>query len=86
VYQLAKALGVRPSELLEIGDRFTAFCLDRAVIYFGSTVDAALSKAESEAKNTKAAMAKQTMVINRYLGVQKFRDPAVQGPTRKTTE
>lgn len=84
MYQLAKALGVRPSELLRVSDELAAFHLDRAVTYFGSTVDGELSKAESEARNEKAAAGKQQMVLNRYLGIQKFRDPASSGTVRKT--
>lgn len=82
MYQLAKALQVRPSELLGVADEFTAFCFDRAVTYFGSTIEAALNKAESESKNAKQAASKQQMVLHKYLGVRKFRDPAAEGPKR----
>jgi hypothetical protein len=82
VYQLGKALGVRPSELLGVDDPYAAFCLDRAVIYFGSTLDAALAKAEGESKNAKQAASKQQMVLNKYLGIRKFRDPAGEGNKR----
>jgi hypothetical protein len=82
VYQLAKGLGVRPSELLGVSDPVGAFHFDRAVTYFGSSVEAALSKAEAESKNQKQSKAKQTMVLNKYLGIRKFRDPATEGSKR----
>jgi hypothetical protein len=85
VYGLARALRVRPSELLGVSDPLAAFSLDRAVIYWGSTVDEALQNAEAEANNPKAAATKRAMVMNRYLGIQKFRDPAAEGPKKVRT-
>jgi hypothetical protein len=41
-------------------------------VYWGTTVQGALD----EASNAKNPETKQVMVLNKYLGIQKFRDPA----------
>lgn len=55
-----------------------AFCFDRAVAVFGSTVQAELDEAANKAKTDTQARNKQAMILRRWLdsGEQKFRDPA----------
>jgi hypothetical protein len=59
--------------LLAVEDPYTAYCLDEAVGYFGSYVEARMD--EVKAKNAKTKAAKQENVLRKYTGQkQKFRD------------
>ena len=46
LYRTAKASHSRPSELVEIEDRWAAYQFDNAVIFFGDVVDAASQEQE----------------------------------------
>lgn len=85
LFGLAKATGRAPSEVLGITDEVAAFHLDRAVTYFGNTVENAIHEAVNDAKNKTEALRKSTMTLNKYLGIQRFRDPASGGAKRVST-
>jgi hypothetical protein len=67
-----------------VTDQPTAYYLDRAIYTFGSALEADLEKAGSSGggkhkrSEQQIAMAKQ-MVLNRWLGTQKFAEPAKRG-------
>jgi hypothetical protein len=75
---LAKGLGVRPSELYGIHDEVSAYCFDRAVYTFGSQCEADIEKARAKAKNDKAAQAAAQRALDKWLGIQHFKDPAAR--------
>jgi hypothetical protein len=80
-WQLANQWGTRPSELYGITEALAAHNFDRAVMYFGSHVEAEMHEAAEKAKTNKAAKQKAQQVLNRWLaeegdGIPRFRDPA----------
>lgn len=83
-YRQSKAFSCKPSEILGVTSQPTAFYFDRAIYTFGTALEAEMEKAGASGggKNKKSdqqiAMAKQ-MVLNRWLGTQKFADPAKRG-------
>jgi hypothetical protein len=59
--------------LLAVEDPYTAYCLDEAVGYFGSYVEARMD--EVKAKNEKTKAAKRDNVLRKYTGQKmKYRD------------
>ena len=83
VWLQAKQFSCRPSEILGVDDQPMAFYFDRAVFTFGQALETELDKAgESRGKTKKTAgqvaLARQ-QVIARWLGAQKFADPANRG-------
>jgi hypothetical protein len=77
-WKLSKAYRTRPSDLYGITDEVTAWCFDRAVWVFGSTLESELSEAQHSSKKPQQAMFKQMQVLKAWgLGEMKFRDPAV---------
>ncbi len=50
IYQLSQSLGTRPSELLAIEDAYVAYCLDEAVMVFGTFVTNKLEAVEGKPK------------------------------------
>lgn len=80
----AQQWGVRPSQLVGVSDTYVAYCLDQAVGYYGSWVDAELDKASSKpSKEEVAAVEKRKRRIREILGTAEddktqgqFRDPA----------
>lgn len=81
-WQLATQWQTRPSELYDIREPLAAHNFDRAVMYFGTTVEAEMNAAAEKGKTTKAARQKAQMVLNKWLvepgDDPKFRDPAAQ--------
>lgn len=72
---------VRPSEMLFISDRLAAYCLDRAVWLFGSTLDTELEGCTTKCKTEKDMIRARQRVMDRWFPEQKFakgrfRDPA----------
>lgn len=67
-----------PSELLFIETPFDAFCLNRAVWLFGSTVDGKMEAVEG--KTSKEIQKKRLKVLNKYVpqaaDASGFADPA----------
>jgi hypothetical protein len=73
----------RPSEILGVTEQPAAFYFDRAVFTFGSALESELEKAgQSKGKSKKTdsqiAMARQ-QIMARWLGTQRFADPAKRG-------
>ena len=78
-WTLSRAWRVRPSELYGIEEPLARLNFDRAVNYFGSSVEAEMHQAAEKAKTNKAARQKAQQVLNRYIstGQGQFRDPAM---------
>lgn len=74
----------RPSELYHIHNEFAAFCFDRAVATFGTSLEAAVREAgEAQVKGNKKDKAKISRAMNselaKWIGGEpkgQFRDPA----------
>lgn len=64
----SKTWSCRPSDLLRIEDEYVAYCLDQAVGHFGRTLEGALEKAGSDAKNEAEAEWKRKKILNDYIG------------------
>jgi hypothetical protein len=63
-----------------VEDELAAYCMNRAVAAFGTTLEADLHDS-TKGKKEKAAEAAQAMVFNRWLGTpMKFAEPV---PTRR---
>lgn len=77
---MANQWKARPSDLYGITEPLAAHNFDRAVMYFGTNVEAAMHEASEKAKTSKAAQQKAQMVLNKWLlepgERQQFRDPA----------
>jgi hypothetical protein len=85
LYLTAKTFTVRPSELLDVSDRYAAYCLDTAVGEFGRTLEAELKKIE--AKTQKEAEVKSDRLIRKWLGLpMQFRDPVKSGHVQLPTK
>lgn len=82
VWQLSKSYRCRPSDLLNITHPVQAFYFDRAVWYFGTSLEGALAEVEDGKKKAGQIKAARTRLLHTWLelGVQGFRAPA--GPTR----
>lgn len=80
-WRLSKAYQVRPSEFYGIHDEFEAWCFDRAVFLFGSSLDSELREAADGAKNKNQSRQRQQRVLDRWLRDEdqprQFKDPAV---------
>lgn len=67
-----------------------AWCFNRAIFLFGSSIDADLQMAENGAKNQKQANHKRQQVMSAWLGTPvKYRDPgpkAAQGEVSSETQ
>jgi hypothetical protein len=59
--------------MLAIDDRAVAFFLDRAVFYFGSSVEADIEAAEKGRKTENAKQLARTVRMNTWLGMSQFR-------------
>lgn len=67
----------RPSQLVDVQDAYTAYCLDEAVAYFGNRVTEEVEKIHD--KNTKTQERKRKNKLLQLLGVpaeQRFRQIA----------
>jgi hypothetical protein len=90
---MASTLHVRPSELLGVsGTEPRALFLDRAVMYFGRTVEADQEAAEKRLPKKASEGMRQSVrqrVLDQYLGIDsatvpgRFRDPATSGHRRR---
>jgi hypothetical protein len=67
LYLQAKTWGTRPSQLLGILNDYEAFCLDQAIHFFGSQVDAELSKVQPKAGESQASTRAKTMGVLRRM-------------------
>lgn len=59
--------------MLAINDQVVAFFLDRAVFYFGSSVEADVEASEKGKKTESAKQLARTMRMNMWLGASQFR-------------
>lgn len=80
-WQLATQWNRRPSEIYGITEPLAAWNFDRAVMYFGTSVEADIKIATEKAKTNKAARSKAQQVLNKWLAepgetAGRFRDPA----------
>ena len=83
LWHKSKAIGVRPSELINLDDGYVAYCLDEAVIFFGLQLEHMLEEAGQGkvGKEERKAKAARERVINKVFGDEKassgFADPAL---------
>ena len=74
VYQTAKSASQRPSELLGVSDPWTAFCLDNAVVHFGTSLEAELESVEG--KTSAEITKKRTRIMEKWLDIpRRFKSP-----------
>lgn len=75
---MATKLVCRPSALLGVTDPWVAFCTDRAVFTFGTTIESEMDEAENRLpKNAKEAAHRRARqkVLDDYLGVELSEQP-----------
>lgn len=75
---MAIKLRCRPSALLGVVDTWVAFCVDRALFTFGTTVENEMDEAEQRLpKNAKEIAHRRTRqrVLDEYLGVELSEQP-----------
>lgn len=80
VWRMSKAMHCRPSAVIRVEDSwgsFAAYCFDSAVVHWGTSFDAALQEAASNAKTAQAAEHAQGRVLRRWvdLGTAAYADP-----------
>jgi hypothetical protein len=84
-WQLAKAYSERPSVMLQIEDRYAAFCVDGAVAHFGLQLEAELDGVNE--KNPKTAKRKRQRIMEKWLGIpRKYRNPTAVLASNSQTE
>ncbi len=81
-YSQAKAWKLPPSKLFNLQDDVTAWCFDRAVFHFGTSVEADIRNATDKCKDAKSANRKAEQVIRKWISepgdtAGRFRDPLV---------
>lgn len=74
---------VRPSTLLDVQDPYQAFCLDQAVRFFGSALEAELEEASSKEKTAEKATRARQAILDRVLfpgetPKKRYADPAAK--------
>lgn len=77
---MCKALHQLPSVVLRVRDELAAYCLDRAVTLFGTTVDARVKLASQDAKTDKQAQQKALRELSKWVrdpNAPRFKDPAL---------
>lgn len=85
-WTLSQAFQERPSDLYGVHDEIAAWCFDRAVHLFGSSLEEDLAKARGSAKNQFQMTTRSQAVFRRWLGIeQKFRDPVADGKVKNST-
>jgi len=73
-------MGVRPSDLYQVEDPVAAYCFDRAVYHFGTSLKAELE--EVQGKTEQEIQRKRLSILSRWIPEastatrQRFRDPA----------
>ncbi len=72
-----------PSNLLHLTDEVTAWCFDRAVFHFGTSVEADIKAATEKCKDSKTANRKAEQVLRKWTSepgktAGRFRDPLSQ--------
>lgn len=78
----AKTFGCRPSDLMDVGDPFAAYCLDSAVGTFGRTLENEVAHVEGKGKNLQV---KRDQLMRKWLDMKaQYRDPARSGAVSKS--
>jgi hypothetical protein len=84
LWQKAKAMSVRPSELMGLEpDSYEAWCLDEAIVYFGLVVENKLEEVGSKpSKEERRAKAAREAMLNKLFSPEEaqasgFADPAL---------
>jgi hypothetical protein len=81
LYTQAKTWSVRPSDLLNIDDWYTSYCLDQAIAYWGTFVETELDRIEGD--KPKVVEQKRKAKLHELLGTEgetpsgQFADPAL---------
>lgn len=70
---MAKTFSRRPSEMLVVPNDSVAYFVDRAVFYFGSSVETDVDEAERSRKTEGAKQLARTVRMNSWLGISQFR-------------
>lgn len=81
LFNLAKTLRTRPSDLLGIQHTAVRFYFDRVIVGVGQTIEAEIQTAQKNCKTDTAAAGKAQLVLNRWLrteGRAKYKDPAAR--------
>lgn len=78
---MAEVYHCRPSELLGLSNKLHAYFFDRAVFYFGVSIDHDMETSTRTAKNDTQRQQRRNIVLNRWKvnaeGAKgRFRDPA----------
>ena len=77
---MSKTYRTRPSEIYFIHDEVAAWCFDRAVNLFGSSLEAELRAAEEGAKNNLQAVSRRQRILAKWLeGTAHYKDPSSDG-------
>lgn len=77
-WQLSNQWKKTPSSLYGIQDPLAAHNFDKAVMYFGTAVEADINQATEKAKDSKRANSKAQAVLEKWLSegdTGRFRDP-----------
>ena len=75
IYSQAKELSKRPSEILNVEEPYTAYCLDEAVMAFGRGCEAAMDSVKTKGKKPAQIKGARENMLRRFLGIQrKFAD------------
>jgi len=77
--------GVRPSDLLDVKDRFDAYCLDDAVAWLGSYIENELVKVEGR-NATETGVIRERLLKQLLQGKERFADPVAMGVTIKSVD
>lgn len=79
VFQTAKTFNCRPSELLDIDDPWTAYCLDSSIASYCNAAQNAVDSVEG--KTDKETNRKRQRELDKWLGVPaRYRNP--MGPMK----
>jgi hypothetical protein len=79
LFNLAKSLRTRPSDLLGIRHPAVRFYFDRVIVGVGQSIEAEIEMAQRNCKTDSAAAGKAQLVLNKWLraeGRAKYKDPA----------
>jgi len=80
LYRLAQACNCRPSDLLGVENTYAAYCLDEAIVAFGTALENELETVASAAKTARAAEGAQNFVLERWLKIGMFAEETTEKP------
>jgi Leucine-rich repeat (LRR) protein len=81
-WKLSKAYSRTPAELYGVKDEYAAWCFNRAVFLFGTTLQNEIDAVQNKAKNERQARFKTQNLLNKWLYLPgedvkgRFKDPA----------